>query len=557
MHRNEILAKLRQIAQKLDLPIESLDADEVKAKINAARIAAIGELNALREQLHDDNASLAFLYAMLIDADAITSSKATVGFFASYADGMLRKHPALPIFVNKLRQVPLRLLKFLFLISSISLSEMVREAKLESIDDAWLDPYTGKVMDIPVTFYVDGKAHTLDLFTLLLNSDNSFGLRTPTRQYIYLHDLYPNLAVVQAILNVVLPLIATKMPIDHKEELQKALLLIKANDIVGLKKWWSDNYEIDLNQQFVFTQSTASSLLHEACRLNNFDAAIWLAEQGAFVTNADEAGQMPGDLLNPQLLDAAIATHPENYGLRFLKAATQYRPVPPKDKTIYLENLVLAAQNGFIPAMFINGSMACINDQPSVVIYGIGQLRATLRLNTGYAAEMLCDMYELVISKKPALLAALEAAHNDTDALNKKTLVRDLLALLASDAYILNRRRLEEKVAIMLRDLTNSNRTARGYDIIKAFCLAIRTNLCLKTGVADQLLIDILKDLGLVRQGQEIMSQMTGNQLWKHLTDESSDARKIFTNAKIDDAVENGSISFVVGSALKARPYIY
>lgn len=526
MHRQEILAQIREIATELDANI-----DLGSANSTAAKAAATKKLDELKVSINTADAKLFVdMYQILVDSDVISANKSTVGFLTAYAESLKKALPALEVHITNRRAIPQRLLKYILVLSNIKLAELIKSSKKDPKPE-WLDPVTASIMNIPVSYTVGRVEYTVDLFTLLNNSNQSLSLRCPlTKQSVFLADLRPRIDLVmqiQAACNV-----RRVEARNDQEQFLASVKFIKENNLEGLKQQYDELSDMKINKYFA--ELNNDTLLHHACRLNRFDIAIWLLNNQASIAVRNNNQKVPGLLMDPERLNAAIAANPDEAGLIYLRAISHFdaynaQSASKEHQDEFYDNLELAVTKKFIPAMIHRATALCTYDEPRSVVKGIKMLRDALRLNCGFAAIVLHQIFTTIIPANPLVKMMLEnertnvmvvdatnpeafavnsvTVDNGDNAVNLQTVTRDLLAVLSSDENIFGRTFLETKAAEMLYETHHNDRSQRGYAKVTALCLASNA-VANGKDEARELLSKLMTLLGVQKIGQAYLAKI-------------------------------------------------
>ncbi len=541
MHRQQILVEVAEIATNF-------------ANSNN-KVAATAALNSLKQRIMSSdpqNKRIAYFYGFLVDSDAFCQHTAAKGLLFAYSEALLQEIPALAQLVANMRALPDRLFKYLMHLEAPSLKERVATAQVTA-NDAWIDPITAKVMDYPVSYTIGDTQYTVDLFTLLNNSDESLGLCCPmTRQYIYLADLQPRLDIVEHI-KLATWRLELKITADPSIQLQHALAYVRANNLAGLQQWRAKNPEINLDQEV----TVDGSLLHTACRLGFFQIAIWLLKNGAFMTRENQHNLKPGQLIDVAKLKVALNIDPENPGLLFLMAmkhyALQYATV--ESRNTFEENLIKASEKKFVPAMLMRAALLFTYNQPGIFAVGVIVLRDAMQQGSVLAAIMLHELYKNSIKHKVATKQVLERNEgeelfiadnrivsdspinliglNEKTQVTPSTIAKDCISLLATDELTVQRYPLEHAAASMLLEAHHNKPAIKGYATTKALCMAYLAWTRTFKPEAMHLLLDLANALGYT-QMENILKRNIINSM-------QEDVNLVHERKLVETTEQNGS----------------
>lgn len=509
MTRAELLTNINDILQSFRDPSDA-GRDDVTATIEAfnAEMQRIRDaLDNLKTQLIEkhERQLIAVFYVAIIDARV--SDVEFLVMLLEYAETLLQEIPTLRMHLAALREIPRKLLKFTLESPGSALKRYISTYSPHG-HEVLIDQLTNAVMELPVSYYVNGVMHTINLFSLLNLADETIGIRCPyTRHIIFLSDLIPCKDLI-AMHEKGMTSAHTLETDDYEEELSIGLDYIQCDDLQGLMQWY-DGHRLLLGRCFV-KDGVNTSLLHLACQFQRFEIAAWIIEQDINYLYRDSQQTKCFALIELNKLEDAVKASPENAGLHFLLACTHAHHSKNNEEyqTLAQPHLEIAAQEKYIPAEIRYNYLMCHTGQAGAATQAAANLRVFLRKGHTQAFIFMNMVY---VDFQKRNNATMEGAINSTklySPVSAQHLISDGLALLASSEAEIDRGWIEYTVANLLHEQAKDQQKQTGYKLFKAFLLAKAAD---EKGYAQArtLLEDICNTIGIMNKVATIGWELT------------------------------------------------
>lgn len=385
---------------------------------------------------------LPFLCHKLFDCENYANPRFVIRHFKSMAKRIKTDNPSISARLSAYTEPSNELLGLLTQVPAPSLKERVKIAGLE-VDEMFLDPITGYVMDYPVTYSVGNTEYTVDLNSLLSADSGTFALKCPfSRQFIFLEDLKPRQEYIQTILQ---QCNQAPAPMSQQEAIKKACILAKQGNVIGLKKWRLANPYLDCTTVFNDPNNKLCTPLHMACASNQYEAILWLLEQGALIDVKNSSQRIPLEYLNLDKLKSKMKESGSSDGLVWLHAL--HNLYVQNNSAGYEANIIAVTNNGYTPALYWHGLYLCRKPKP----HSAEQLELALDL----LSKALRNNFYLSSDSIPLVMDAcgssphmfLSSKLNSTIMDKFREYKEILVSMVSTDLALKNRASVEDLVA--------------------------------------------------------------------------------------------------------------
>jgi hypothetical protein len=330
MTKEEIYRKIRESAINIKVtPINSLllQHSQVTEKTDKDLVFDLNDIlmEIMRTpDLEQKTAQIGYFFHLLLDCpfDDISNIDDIKISFRDYVKERLKNNNLCNLLMHY-RKPNNVLLEFVLNLPVPSLKELVHISYVEPQEN-WLDPFTKKVMDIPVSYMVDGTKYICDLNPLLNNSDDTCLILCPfTKKYLQLSQIHPCYDILQEIQATCHNTYGQR---GIQEALNEALTYAMNNELAKLQAWHRKNPSISLNEPFLAKnrenpKGDKWTIAHMASRMGNFDILCWLLEQHLSLFEVKDAkDRTPLKLLTRHLeqLISDCKAQPSNHALQLL-----------------------------------------------------------------------------------------------------------------------------------------------------------------------------------------------------------------------------------------------
>ncbi len=459
MTKQEILNRIKQIL--VGLGDESGDTDF--SQRSEIAIGQIADLARIVIRTSDGPALLSYLILLLQENGSYNSNKAYGAILRTVARSLLNTYPMIASEIANTRAAPPDLIKFILGLSAPTLKERVSSRGINSKDN-WLDPVTAEVMDYPVSYAINGVEQTVDLLTLINNSENCIGLHCPlTKQYIFLKDLRPRMDIVQEIRSAT-DVITAEEP--QEISLAAACRLVRAGKFSELKTWYLQHPSVSLDYPVKDGAELKWTLLHNALRLSKFDIASWLIENGADVDVKNAEGKTPFDLVDLKKLKDALAADPNNLALKYLCYKYYENTKILAHMLNAVEYIPELATNKYPPYSFVLAKTSINNNS---YVDAVPIINDVIQRNYSRGLTFICNTLNKINAVDAQKILALEAM----GILTMPMMLRNFKAILSLSTPVFQREALEYEYARLSYKFASKEEFQHmEYNHIVALCFA-------------------------------------------------------------------------------------
>jgi hypothetical protein len=485
MTKTEIYNKIKAIIYKLN--DTSLPSDHIMQALNGLGITnssfmnmdfdkfnteATPELNAIlmdimcNKDLAQKTEQIGYFFHLLLDCTFGDMSNESIKVFFNIYVGERLKNENFRNLLMNYRKPNDELLEFILNLPAPSLKELVHISYVEPQEN-WLDPFTKKVMDIPVKYMVDGKKYICDLNTLLNNSESACLILCPlTNKCLPLSHITPCYEIVKEIEDNCPNTYGER---DIQEALNEALTYARDNQLDNLQIWHRKNPSVSLDKHFLAKNTENPkgdkwTIAHVASRVGNFEILCWLLEQQLSLFEIkNAANKTPLDLLTKRLeqLISDCEEQPDNHALQLL-LIMYCKVMKCEEKSVMSLDELISGEKPYPNALFWQIKLVP-SDDPDFIDKILPILKNALKLGAQWPLGMIAKIFtECHKGNDPA------KKHKLYTIFPARQIISHLINML-QETPIIDRSLIECFYGMMLSSLNNTHKEyGIGYQAIQA-----------------------------------------------------------------------------------------